>query len=144
MEIDNEWKKPIQMPIGVYFCLGFILIRFGLFQFIGYFSAIREANGEVQLPIIVVSLGLCVFTAASTIWAFIGDNLGRLAVLLFVSLNIFWSLFLGALALSDDSIDNDKAAVMYIINVVFTLLLVIACLAYLMSKQVVSYYKQNN
>ncbi len=141
--MDNEWKKPIQKPIGVYVCTILIFVRFGLFQFINYFSAISEANGEVQLPVIVVSLGLCVFTAASAVWAFIGDNAGRISSMIFVALNLLWALFLATLALSDANKENDKDAVLYIVNLVFTSLLLIAFFAYFMSKNVVAYYKQN-
>jgi hypothetical protein len=142
--MENEWKKPIQKPIGVYVCTILIFIRFGLFQFINYFSAIREANGEVLLPIVVVSLGLCVFTAASSIWAFIGDNAGRISLMIFVALNLLWAFFLASLALSDVDIKNDEGAVLYIINLVFTSFFIIAFFVYFMSKKVVEYYKQND
>jgi hypothetical protein len=142
--MENQWKKRIQRPIGVYVCTTLIFLRFGLFQFINYYTAIRAENGEVPFQIIVVSLGLCVFTAASTIWAFIGDNEGRILMLIFVALNLFWIIFLASFNLTDEITENDKDGFVYIYNSIFTLFLLIPFYWYFFSKNVVAYYKQND
>ena len=51
-------------------------------------------DGDVPFVIAFTSLFLSVFTAASAIWAFYGDNLSRIILLIFVSLNILWWIFL--------------------------------------------------
>jgi hypothetical protein len=142
--MEEQWKKPIQRPIGVYVCTILVFLRFGLFQFINYFTAVREANGEAALPFVIVSLGLCVFTAAAAIWAFVGDNEGRISLLIMVTLNLLWALFLATLVLSDTDAENKKGAVLYISNWVVTSLLMVAFYWYFFSQEVVAYYKQND
>ena len=38
------------------FMSGFYFSKVRSFQFINYFTAVREANGEVLLPVVIVSL----------------------------------------------------------------------------------------
>jgi MFS family permease len=142
--MENEWKREIQKPIGVYVCTFLIFLRFGLFQFINYFIAVRAENGEVPFPIVVVSLGLCVFTAGAAFWAFIGDKEGRISLLILVAANMLWALFLATLALSDKDTENDKFAISYIINWVITAMLVSSFYWYFFSKEITDYYKRND
>lgn len=92
--MENEWKKKIPKPIGVYFSTALIFIKFGILNLIGYFLAIKETNGKVALPIVVISFSLCVFTAGAAIWAMIGGNEGRIALLILLPLNILWVILL--------------------------------------------------
>jgi hypothetical protein len=142
--MEEQWKRKIKMPIGVYVCAILVFLRFGVFQFINYYTAVREANGEAALPIVIVSLGLCVFTAAAAIWALIGDNEGRISLLIMVTLNLLWALFLATMVLSDTNAENKKDAVLYILNWIVTSLLMVAFYWYFFSREVVAYYKQND
>ncbi len=131
------------MPIGVYVCITLVLIKFGILNFIGYFLTFRNAEGEASLPVIVISLALCVFTAGAAIWAYMGQNEGRVTLLIMIPLNILWViLFAISVLLNDDKID-DEWAVFTIIQQVFLSLFVIGIEWYLMSSKVVEYYKQD-
>ncbi len=142
--MEEQWKRKIKMPIGVYVCVILVFLRFGVFQFINYYTAVREANGEAALPVVIVSLGLCVFTAAAAIWTLIGDNEGRISLLIMVTLNLLWALFLATMVLSDTDAENKKGAVLYILNWIVTSLLMIAFYWYFFTQEVVAYYKQND
>ena len=142
--MEDEWKRKIQKPIGVYVCTVIILIKFGVLNFIGYFLGIRNAGGEVALPIVVISFSLCLFTAATAIWAFLGHNEGRIALLILLPLNIIWILLFNVSALLNNEKADDEVAVLSIIQQIMLSLLVIGIEWYFMSKKVVQYYKQND
>ena len=141
--MDDEWKKPIKKPIGVYVWLALILIYFGILRFISYLVTFRNANGEVALPIILVSLALSLSIVGAVVWAFIGENSGRVALLILVPLNILWIVLFAVQALIDDVKENDELAVITIIQQVFISLIVICFEWYFMTEKVVEYYKQD-
>lgn len=91
--MENEWKKPIRKPEGVYGMSFLLFLNFGIYNFINDFSAMRVNNDETPLLIAVILISLDVFSAGSAIWAFFGDNSGRIALLIFISLNMLWSIF---------------------------------------------------
>lgn len=141
---DKEWKRKLPMPIGVYVCVAIVLIRFGIVNFIGYISVFSNADGEAYLPIVVISLALSAFTAGAAIWAFTGQNEGRIALLILLPLNVFWLILLVLPSLTNDEKTDNEAAVMTIIQQVIISLFVIGIEWYLMSKPVVEYYKQDD
>jgi Kef-type K+ transport system membrane component KefB len=142
--MENEWKKRIQKPIGVYVWTVLILLKFGILNFIGYFLSFRNADGDVYLPFVIISLALCVFTAGAAIWAFTGQNEGRIALLILVPLNIVWILIFAVSALLNNEVEDDKSAVLAIIQQVILTLFVIGMEWYFMSEKVVEYYKQDD
>ena len=98
--MDVENRRRISKPVGVYVLTILILLGLGFFQVIRYWVDIRAANGDVPFPMVFTSFFVCIFSAGSAIWAFYGDNLGRVAVLSFVSLNALWLVFLTLTAVS--------------------------------------------
>jgi uncharacterized membrane protein len=142
--METQWKKRIQKPIGVYVCTILILIRFGIFNTLSYFLAFRSADGDVYLPVVVISLAISIFTGAAAIWALIGQNEGRISLLILLPLNILWLVLLAVSNLLDDERLNDEAAVKAIIQQVILSLFVFGIEWYFMSRKVVEYYKQND
>ncbi len=142
--METTWKKRIQKPIGVYVCTTLILIKFGILNFIGYFLSFRNAEGEVILPIVIISLAICLFTAGAAIWAFTGQNEGRIALMILLPLNILWIVLFAVSDLLNDEKEDDKVAVQAIIQQVMLSLFIIGIEWYFMSKKVVEYYKQND
>jgi Kef-type K+ transport system membrane component KefB len=141
--METEWKKRIQKPIGVSVWTVIVFIKFGIFDLFGILMGLREANGEFSLPFVVVLLTLTVFTAGAAIWAFIGENEGRIALLILLPVNILWIVLWAVSGLLDKEPSNDKIAVSVIIQQTILSLWVIAVEWYFMSKKVVEYYKQN-
>lgn len=142
--MENEWKKRIQKPIGVYVWLVLIFLKFGVLNFIGFFMAFRNPDVDVYLPFVIISFSLCIFTSAAVVWAFTGQNEGRIALLILVPLNIIWLLLFTISALLNTETADDKAAVLSIIQQVILSLFVIGMEWYFMSQKVVEYYKQND
>lgn len=130
--------------MGVYMVSILVLIKFGILNFIGYLMLFRNAEGEVMLPIVVVTLALCLFTAGACIWTLTGQNEGRISLLIILPLNILWVLLFSIADLFDNIDENDKAAVMTIIQLTMQSIFIIAIEWYLMSEKVVAYFKQDD
>lgn len=132
-------KKRLQKPIGIYVVAIAVIIVLGVFQLFRYW--IKFQNTE-DLPFMMafVPLFLCIFTIASAIWAMVGDNYSRITLLIFVSLNFLWWLYLVILAVSYNESKNLNS-----LNAVMTLLrptaVLIICWVYFSKKEVVEYYK---
>ncbi len=103
--------KKVDKPIRLYVLMIFIVVAYGLMPFVsvvfldsrmalliglrtlpfnGSILFLYDANGEASTVLVFVSLFLCLFSAASAIWAFYGDSLGRIATLLFVTGDVLW------------------------------------------------------
>src|SRR5262245_15078241 len=89
--------KQIQKPIGIYVLTILLVIGAGIFPLLVALNAIDNAEGEVSFTMVFVTFFLSAFSIFSAIWAFVGHNEGRLAVLIFVSLNFLWWTFLSLL-----------------------------------------------
>lgn len=107
--------RRVDKPIRLYVLTIFIVIAYGILPFMsvlpidsrtalllgfrslplnGSILFLYNSNGEANLPLVLIALTLCVFSAASAVWAFYGDRAARAAVLSFVTLDvIFWSGF---------------------------------------------------
>ena len=142
--METEWKKRIDKPLGVYICCILIFLRFGIISTVNYFLIFRNADGEIFLPVVVISLAVSILTGGAAIWAITGQNEGRIALLILLPLNVLWLVLLAISNLVNEDTADDKAAVNLIINQTILSLFVIAIEWYFMSKKVVRYYKQND
>lgn len=78
-----------QKPLGLYVLIFVDFIAFGILNLFKFLQEIRkEEEPSFIFVFIVVALG--VFTAAAAVWAFLGDDSGRKALLLMISLNVLW------------------------------------------------------
>lgn len=101
----------VDKPIRLYVLAIFIVVAYGILPFISVFFVdasmalligfrnlplngsilfLYDSDGEANFALLFVSLFLCVFSAASAIWAFYGDSAGRIATLVFVTLDVLW------------------------------------------------------
>jgi hypothetical protein len=143
IEVGPKWKKRIKAPLGIYIWGALVILRFGVSNTVGYYVAIREANGDVYLPLVVVSFALSLFTAGAAIWAMTGDNAGRLALMILTPLNIGWAVLLLIPVFAGDDKELATQAMNGIISQVFVSLWIIAMEWYFMTEKVVEYYKQD-
>lgn len=102
--------KRVDRPIRLYVLAIFIVVAYGFMPFLSVFFVdtrsallvgfrnlplngsiffLYDANGEANFLLILVSLLLCVFSAAAAIWAFY-DGVGRSATLILVTLDVLW------------------------------------------------------
>ncbi len=98
--MENDWKKRIRKPEGVYIMALLLFLNFGVYQFINDLSAMRQSENEVPLLIAVLLISMDIFSAVAAIWVFFGDNLARISLLAIISLNMLWSVFMLILTIS--------------------------------------------
>ena len=138
--MENSQQSLIQKPVGIYILTICIFLRFGVFQFINDFNAIREAEKATPLLITVILISRNVFVAGAAIWAYLGDNEGRISLLAIVSLNVLWTVFsiITFISYSENN-SNLHFLLDYLLNPIFWLVI---CWWYLNRKNVVKYYKR--
>ena len=95
----TTWKKRIDRPLGVYLITIYDFLVVGLIPLLTFVLFVRNSDTEMSLSATMLSVGLYVAVMAFSVWACVGDNIGR------------W-LLLSAVTLT---------AVMWIINAVFIL-----------------------
>jgi len=103
--------RRVQKPIRLYVLTIFIVVAYGIMPFIsampfgqgfalfgppwalplnGSFWILFGSEDSPAFIVVLISLALCVFSAASAVWAFYGDKEGRTSVLVFVTLDVLW------------------------------------------------------
>jgi hypothetical protein len=139
--METAQQNEIRKPVGVYILTICIFLRFGVFQFINDFNAIRDSDSSVPFLITIILIGRNVLVAGAAVWAFVGENEGRIALLAIVSLNVLWSIFNFLTFASYHEYDvNTHAELTRLLNPVFWLAV---CWWYLNRRNVVKYYKRN-
>ena len=141
-------KGKLRKPTGVLVLCGLMFLNFGIYQFIQDFLAIR--NSETETPIIIAALliSLDILCAASAVWAFFGENAGRLSLLAFVSLNMLWSLFVFVLLIANARPKangyHDSNIFLFGFSLLKPLFLFAVCWWYFTRREVIAYFKQDN
>lgn len=138
--METEYKRRVQKPVGIYVLAIAVIIVLGLFQLFKYWIEFQEVKEGLPFMMVFVPLFLCIFTIASAIWLTVGDNWARITLLIFVSLNFLWWLYLVIMAISYNESKN--------FNFLFPLTTLIRPALvlgftwwYLTSKEVFEYYK---
>ena len=146
--MEIEWKKRIRKPEGIYVMCLLLFLNFGVYQFLNDFFAMRQIENETPVIIAALLISLDVFSAATAIWAFFGDNLARILMLMFVSLNILWSVFVLILAIAyatpKENGFYDANIFMFGFTLLKPLFIFGLCWWYFTQRKVIAYYKQEN
>lgn len=139
--MENIQKSQIQKPVGVYILTICIFLRFGVFQFISDFNSIQDAEKATPFLITLILIGRNVFVAGAAVWAYLGENEGRISLLAIVSLNVLWTIFTVITYFSYSENDSNTSLFLNILfNPIFWL---VVCWWYLNLKNVVKYYERN-
>jgi hypothetical protein len=146
--MQNAPKRKIRKPEGVYVMCLLLFLNFGLYQFFYDFSAMRQAGNETPLLIAVLLISLDVFSAATAIWTFFGENLARILLLVFVSLSMLWSIFVLIVQISyavpKENGYYDENIFFFGLTLLKPLFLFALSWWYFTQKEVTAYYKQEN
>ncbi|MEZ5429424.1 MAG: hypothetical protein R2747_24485 [Pyrinomonadaceae bacterium] len=134
-------KRRISKPIGVYVLTILIFLGLGVFQFLKYFELFRNAEEDVPLTIVFISLFLAAFTAGAAVWSYFGDNAGRITLLVFVSLNVLWAVFWIITEISYQATYRESVALWFNLGKALAWLGVYWW--YFTKKSVVAYYTQD-
>lgn len=139
--MEDEWKKRIHKPVGIYYLTIIVFLNFGVYQFLNDFIDLRENDNETPLLIATILISLDVLSAGSAIWALIGENTGRISLLIFVTLNALWSVFVLIIAVSYRNLDSN--ILLFGFSLIKPLFLLGICWWYFTDKNVIAYYKQD-
>src|SRR6266404_3988983 len=82
----TTWKKRIDRPLGVYLITTYDFLVVGLIPLLTFFLFARNSDTEMSLPATMLSVGLYVVVMAFSVWACVGDNIGRWLLLSAVTL----------------------------------------------------------
>lgn len=138
--------KRIQKPIGVYVMTILLVFGAGILPLLYVVASIQEARNQsdvdISFTLVFVSIFLPVFSLASAIWAFVGHNEGRIAVLIFVSLNFLWWTFLGILNVANSD-QEELEGVLFLIGLARPVVMFSLFWWYFTKMDVVAYYKQS-
>jgi hypothetical protein len=140
--MENLQTIRLRKPIGVYILTICLFLRFGVFQFISDFDLLSETGRQTPLLIAFILIGRNVFVGGTSIWAFCGENWGRISLLAIVSLNVIWTIFN---MITFVSFDESEPGFAFIVNNLFNpVFWLVICWWYLTKENVVKYYKQND
>lgn len=138
--METENKKRLQKPVGIYVLSIAVIMVLGIFQLFRYWIEFQNVKEDLPFVMAFIPLFLCVFTIASAVWATIGDNWSRITLLIFVSLNFLWWLYLVIMAISYNESKN-----LNFLPLLITLIRPATVLGfswwYLTTKEAVTYYK---
>ncbi len=125
-----------------------LFFNFGIYQFYYDLSAMRQTENETPLLIAALLIALDVFSAAASIWTFFGENLARILLLTFISLNMLWSVFVLILEISYAKPNSNGFYDANILLFGFSLLKPLFLFGlgwwYFTQRNVIAYYKQEN
>lgn len=96
---NTTWRKRIDRPVGVYLITIYDFLVVGLIPLATFVLFLRNSDAEFSFTVTLLSVGLYFVVMAASVWACVGDNIGRWLLLSVVTLT----------------------AVMWIINAVFIL-----------------------
>ena len=133
--------RRVQKPIRLHVLMIFIVLAYGIMPFVSAFPysggflligphhlplngsmyMLYGPEGNAPFLLVCVTLFLCVFSAASAIWAFVGFTEGRTATLIFVTLDVLWWSLLVILALSQSDIPRFIGLVYELVPPIFWL-----------------------
>jgi hypothetical protein len=85
MQSTQMFSKRGERPIGVHIITAFDFLAVGLIPFIAAIWVGPDAEIGISVTNFVLAIGLALFTMAAAIWAWAGDNQGRLLLLALVT-----------------------------------------------------------
>ena len=89
------------------FAGGFLLVGPRFLPFNGSIQVLYGPNGEISFLVLFVTLALCLFSAGAAIVAFLDIPEGRVATLLFVTLDVVWWFFLVITAIGNTELPDE-------------------------------------
>jgi len=115
--------KHVDKPIRLYVITIFVVLAYGLLPLCSYFPAghwvvlvgprflpfngsvlgLYGPDGEVSIILLIVTLALSFFSVGSSLVTFLGVAEGRIATLIFVTLDVAWWFFLVIIAIMDNA-----------------------------------------
>jgi len=138
----ESYRRRIDRLIGLVVIIVLSVVG-GIGGFVATFQAISESPG-IPFVYTLISLALPLFLSGAAIWAFTGQNEGRIALVILVVLNWAWPMLLVVGALIEANGESDGNIITALVGLTIRALFVFAVAWYLLSKRVSEYYHQND
>ena len=135
--MDNQPIRRIQRPLGIpVLCLAIILAHGGL-HLLTYLQKYSIPGVEVSFFTTLITVFLFIFTFASLVWFYYGDNLARIVFLIFDTLHVIWFIYI-VFTIEE----TEPFYLSYVSRLAGSLVVLGFCLVYFNKSEVIQYYKQ--
>jgi len=102
----TTWKKRIDRPLGVYLITTYDFLAVGLIPLLTFVLFLRNSDTELSFTATLLSVGLYVVVMAASVWACVGDNIGRWLLLSTVTLTAVLWITNAVFTLSEMDVSN--------------------------------------
>lgn len=141
-EAGTTWKKRIDRPLGVYLITIYDFLFVGLVPLLTLVLFLRHSDAEFSFITTLLSVGLYFVVMGASVWACVGDNIGRWLLLSAVTLTaVMWIINATFILSNMDLASGEKPSVIgFISRGIISLAL---NWWYFNRKTTVAYYKRN-
>jgi hypothetical protein len=137
---EHKPKRKKEKPIGVHILTAFDFIAIGLIPAIATLWVGFGIEIEISLAWFAISLGLALLTMGAAVWAWTGDNPGRLLLLALVTVSSALIIFNNISILSADNVEG-AGTIRSVINILHGLFRIAINWWYFNLKKTIDYYK---
>jgi hypothetical protein len=120
-----------------------VILGYGIAPLVVGYNAIRSSEDKLPFTIVFITFLLPTFSIGAAIWAFAGDNEGRIALLATVSLTFLWWVFLSVINVANSEAEGLYGA-LFLMQMIRPVVLFVLFWWYLTKKDVVAYYKRDH
>ena len=141
-EAQTTWRSRIDRPFGVYLITIYNFLFVGLVPLLTFVLFLRNSDAELSFIATLLSVGLYFVVMGASVWACVGDNIGRWLLLSAVTLTaVMWIVNAVIILSNTDLANGEKPSVIgFISRGVISLAL---NWWYFNRKTTVDYYKRN-
>ena len=98
----------LRRPVGLQILIAVDFVVFSLGQAYGVIKEAQNTSSNSTFTFVLISLLVCFFSAAASVWAYVGGELARKTLLALVFVNLIWFGYELAILLTYTSLDSFK------------------------------------
>lgn len=132
----------VDKPIGLYVLTILVILGYGIVPLGFAYYNVRSSEGGIPFTIVFISFLLPTFSIGAAVWAFVGDNEGRISLLAIGSLNFLWWVFLSVMDVANSGAEGFYGA-LFFMQMIRPIVFFVLFWWYLTKKDVVAYYKRD-
>lgn len=141
--VESHIRRKVERPFGVYLITAFDFIAVGVVPLIGIVLLNRMSEEEIPLANFVLGVSLAVLAMAASVWALVGDNIGRWLLLALVTISSLL-LITNSLILMAGGVATGRYAITAVGAIIRGLFWIGINWWYFNRKRTVAYYKRDS